>query len=547
VACGVPSKYPNPPTPGPRPNNVGNGNDLSAAVSPALISTAVGSFDSVSPANVTETGPWAGNPTSANALTLQINSQFFTTPACNGVAGCLGWQQFKYSQNQCGGPCVFMEYKLIGFGSPCPSATWNQSGNSCWFNSASTVAPAVTAAQLQGTKLTGTASATTDTVVLTTAGGNATATAQNSVVSLSQQWNIAEFNIFGDCSSTQANFSAGTTAVVRIALTDGTQTKPVCTVAGFTAETNNLNFSSTAPASSGAAPALLFTQSSAGGLVGCAAATSVGDTHLTTFGNTLYDFQASGEFVLAETASPAFSVQARQLSGAPTWPNATLNKGVAACMSKTQVAVCLADIPLFIDGKRENLADGKSIVLPDGVDISRHGHIYPIRDRSGDSLRAELNGTYINVAVGLGRWPAKVSGVLANANQNVQQVAARDGAVLTAPFPFTPLYHHFADSWRVPVSDSMLSVCGEQKGEPGFPSKPFHAADLDPQTYKSARAACTEAGVKAGPHFDACMIDVAVIGTHAAAKVFVGVRPPVAVGETARTARLDRDRDREAR
>ena len=48
--------------------------------------------------------------------------------------------------------------------------------------------------------------------------------------------------------------------------------------------------------------------------------------------------------------------------------------------------------------------------------------------------------------------------------------------------------------------------------------------------------------MKAGPHFDACMIDVAVIGTHAAAKVFVGVRPPAAVGD-ARTARLDRDRD----
>ena len=113
VPCGAPSKY---------PNTVGGtiGNDVGPNVSPLFISSAQGSFDSVSPSTITETGPWNGNATAANAFSIQMNTQFFATTVCAGHAGCQGWQQFIYSQNQCGGPCVFMEYWLIGFGVAVP-------------------------------------------------------------------------------------------------------------------------------------------------------------------------------------------------------------------------------------------------------------------------------------------------------------------------------------------------------------------------------------------------------------------------------------------
>jgi len=262
VPCGAPSQFPNPPARGPRPDFVGNGTDFSARVSGAAISSAIGSFDSVSPATITETGAWGNNSNAANAFTLQINSQFFSTPACNNRAGCQGWQQFIYSQNQCNGPCVFMEYWLIGFGPSCPAGSWRQSGNDCWFNSASTRAPAVTAAQLQGTTLTGTAaSGGTDTVVLSTAGGTATAMAADDVVSLEQQWNTAEFNIFGDCCLAQANFSIGSTIVVRTSIVDGTMNAPACVSGGTTGETNNLKLVGPCSAIGGASPAIVFTES----------------------------------------------------------------------------------------------------------------------------------------------------------------------------------------------------------------------------------------------------------------------------------------------
>ena len=119
VPCGPPSKFPNPPQEGREgngsgPNLVGAGNGDWSAVSASTISSANGTFRSV---NVTGTD--------TNVFMLQLNTQFFANPpACNGVAGCLGWQQFLYSPTQCGGPCVFMEYWLIGFGATCPAGPW---------------------------------------------------------------------------------------------------------------------------------------------------------------------------------------------------------------------------------------------------------------------------------------------------------------------------------------------------------------------------------------------------------------------------------------
>ena len=129
VPCGAPSKDPNPPVP-PGVNTIGNtSGDITAVVSPSLITSAVGSFDSVTPSTITETGPFGGS-TLANAFTLQINTQFFTNTsyACNTISGCQEWQQFIYSANQCSGPCVFMEYWLLGFGT-CPTDhSWTSSG-----------------------------------------------------------------------------------------------------------------------------------------------------------------------------------------------------------------------------------------------------------------------------------------------------------------------------------------------------------------------------------------------------------------------------------
>ena len=279
---------------------------------------------------------------------------------------------------------------------------------------------------------------------------------------------------------------------------------------------------------------------------------STGDTHLHTFNGLFYDFQASGDFILAEIGSdvgiqpdrmsesnaismasfnnqsrPQFIVQSRQVSGTPAWPNASVNKAVAVLAGNTHVALCLAPVQLKIDGKATDLSDGQSISLHDGVNVTRSGNVYFIVGQDGDSVHAVVHPTWIDVSVELGRWPTQVRGLLANADGNVRQIATRDGVVLTTPFSFDDLYHRYADSWRVPAKESLLSVCGEKETERSIPTKPFFAKDLDSKVYEYARTICTMTGVKAGPLHDACALDVAVIGDNTAAKVFVNMPAPL--------------------
>ena len=200
-------------------------------------------------------------------------------------------------------------------------------------------------------------------------------------------------------------------------------------------------------------------------------------------------------------------------------------------MGKSRVAVCVKPERLIIDGKNVRLSDGMTIVLPDGADVTRRGNAYVIRGARGDSVRAELNAPgYINVTVGLGRWPTDVRGLLANANGDVNQLATREGRTLRNPFSFEELYHPYADSWRVRPRDSLVTACGERVRS-GAPNKPFFAKDLKPDVERRAQAICTKAGAKKGPLLDACIIDVTVIGTAEAAKVLAGTNEPVAVGQ----------------
>jgi len=214
-----------------------------------------------------------------------------------------------------------------------------------------------------------------------------------------------------------------------------------------------------------------------------------------------------------------------------------VNKAVAARFGKTQVAICLAPprgdeaAGVYVNGTLTPLSDGKTLELPEDAGIARQGNVYQLTSESGNSVRATVNPTWIDVSVGLGQWPVTVQGLIANSNGNLNQIVARDGFVLTNPFSFNDLYHRFAESWRVSGETSMLSVCNAGKPiEFGIPQRTFYSKDLEPAIRQKAQGVCTTAGVKPGPLFEACTLDVAVIGNDLAAKVFVDSPPPAAVG-----------------
>jgi len=557
IPCKAPPNLPHPPRTGgiTKPEQVGgNGIDFAATVT-GNITEAEGSFDSVT--GVTATPDYS----------LQLNTDFFQTSVCSGSPNadpdpnqrCKGWEQFIYDSTGASG----MQYWLIHYGPPgtmCPAPqgascdgvkvfsdgwcpfTVGSSANRlyCALNAAQgTGAPASPATSLAQMKLSGAAAgfggSTTDSMIVWEGVTPYTADGDNRFPDLGTNWKEAEFNVFGLCCNQQAVFNSGTNIIVRTEVISGTNAGPGCQVASFTGESTNLTLVNSAPAAApGPAPALVFAQSNppaAGSAASCLDAVSLGDTHLTTFIGLQYDFQATGDFLLAETG-PDFFVQTRQVSGAPAWPNAAVNKAVAVQAGKNRVAICLPQ-QVVVDGRKVTIADKGRLALPGGGVVTRNGSEYFVLGPSGDSLRATIQtfGTpHIDVSVGLGRWPNdKARGLLANAKNDINLIAARDGAVLAKPFAYEALYGHYAQSWRVSGKASILSACGESV-RAGVPKAPFFVENLPRELAQRNRAICAEAGIKEGPLQDACIIDVAMLGA-GAAKPFVGRRPPVAVGD----------------
>ena len=314
IPCVAGPNYPMPPRSGIIPEIVGNGDDIAAQAPSGIISSATGSFDSLT--NVTSLSGPIGNagPSLANTYTLQLNTDFFQTSVCSVSpnAQCRGWEQFVF-ENRSTIHRAFIQYWLINFDTTCPAnftkfPTGATTNHCVQLSNLSGAVPttAVPVTNLGQVSLTGAASVGADSVTVII-GGTVFSRAGDNSVNASSGWKIAEFNLFGDGGDSNgvggtASFNNTASLVIRTQINFGGNAPPICVATGFTAEKNNLSFGPTAPAGSQPGPALIFTASIAGGSPSnCAAATAVGDTHLTTLSGLLYDFQATGDFELLET------------------------------------------------------------------------------------------------------------------------------------------------------------------------------------------------------------------------------------------------------
>lgn len=539
VPCVDAPTYPMAPRSGVVPLTVGNGDDVAAQAPTGIISSTTGSFDAVT--NVTSETGQIGNAGAVlpNTYTLQINTDFFVTTTCSTSpnAGCRGWEQFVFENNP-SSHRAFIQYWLINFDGACPanfqSFPTGGGHNHCvqLSNTSGAVStPPVPATNLSQVTLTGTAATGTDSITVTI-GGVAFMRVGDNSVNASSGWKISEFNILGDGGDSSgvggtASFNNTAALTTRVRINYGGTAPPNCVAQGFTAEKNNLGFGPSAPVGTQPGPALIFNESFGGGLANCAAATTVGDAHLTTLSGLLYDFQATGDFELLST-KPGFLVQSRQVSGAPNWPNASVNSAIATRVGRTTVAVCLAPRRVVVNGRETPLENGGVKVLPDGTQIMQRGDAYIIRGESGDWVQAAVHTSYIDVTVGLGEWPVAAQGLLVNPGSVANQLATRQGAILKLPLGFNEFYQRYGESWRVRPRESLLNACGVVR-ESGIPAKPFTPKDLEPLLAQRVRGICTEAGVKEGPLLDACMIDVAFTGERSAATVFARARQPVMV------------------
>ena len=255
----------------PNPQTVGNGTGYFARVAGSL-TLAVGSFqiggDGVSVTS--EAGFVNGNPPLiANTFSLQLNTNAFPTPACKSAVTpqlCVGWQQFVYSSTG----QLFMQYWLANFGPNCPKF-WSQTKqvpNACFISSTSAPAPSETIGALASLSLEAVAGPVTDTVFLHTENEVYSASFTDAALSLANNWNQVEFNIYGDGFGTQANFNSGSIIDVGVILAYGTNNAPICATSSsaVTAETNSLTLLQPCYQLSGASnwgvlPGIEFTES----------------------------------------------------------------------------------------------------------------------------------------------------------------------------------------------------------------------------------------------------------------------------------------------
>ena len=292
------------------PGPTGGGVDYSPQVS-GTISSVTGSFPSVINVNTVTSSNDSG--VSVGSYGLQMNTNNFQTPLCNGKAGCYGWQQFVFGNDTTAsyGALLWIEYWLFGYGATAPPNPYPNDPNMYWgcdvggwkkgqpcsgsivqndAGGSSCVRPAVKGGQpcvgswvlngyganpklqpvanLANFTLTGSAVlGGTDPITLTTGSGQpvyAVNKNSDSVLSLGQAglWNQVEFNVVGVCCGDVATFNDNATITVRTTVTSGTTASPTCTKTGTTAETNNLNLvDGSCCASGGTSPAIQFVQS----------------------------------------------------------------------------------------------------------------------------------------------------------------------------------------------------------------------------------------------------------------------------------------------
>ncbi|WP_199247574.1 VWD domain-containing protein [[Phormidium] sp. ETS-05] len=192
--------------------------------------------------------------------------------------------------------------------------------------------------------------------------------------------------------------------------------------------------------------------------------TKTGDTHndprLVTFDKKYYDFQAAGEFILAQSTTADLKIQVRQEPvGNNPLTNVSINTAVATVLGGKRIGIYKDnEIPLLVDGAPTTIVDNSYITIGDGR-IYREGNIYTLVYANGEQLVAKvLPQSRIDIKVFLAQErEGKVVGILGNNNNDgSDDIAKRDGTVLTEPISIEQLYGEYADSWRITQAESLF-------------------------------------------------------------------------------------------
>lgn len=248
---------------------------------------------------------------------------------------------------------------------------------------------------------------------------------------------------------------------------------------------------------------------------------SAGDPHLQTLDGLAYDFQAVGEFILAESADPLdpldpFVVQVRQQpSQGSQCPNVSFNRAVATRVGDRRVALYPPGL-VRIDGTRIDLPVGPTALGDAGMIVRTPG---------GDTIVRWADGTWLEVAASTGSVSLFASperrgglrGLLGNFNgDTADDIATAEGRRLDRPVDWLELHGAYADSWRITQGESLFDYAdGESTDTFTDHSLPASAAGVDvlaDDVRQQAEQICRDAGITDPSLLADCVLDVGCTG-----------------------------------
>ena len=277
---------------------------------------------------------------------------------------------------------------------------------------------------------------------------------------------------------------------------------------------------------------------------------SYGDPHINTYDGLHYSFQTVGEFILTQSRTASFEVQARQ-KPVTSLNNVSLNSAVAMQVCGHRVVIYAQDIP--DGGSAPVWVDGIPTPVPDAIPLSGGGEVQKVNDReyaviwpSGDQVLTHFisvgGDRFLNLMPTLSRAHAgNLVGLLGNFNGSADDdLMSRDGTlvpaessysvatnaldrVLPAVIPvrevedayFDSLYRQFGDSWRISQAESLFDYGPNQSTETftdrAFPREFVTLNAVAPAQVQSALETCRNAGVEEAL-LDGCVFDVATTG-----------------------------------
>ncbi|HZQ21875.1 MAG TPA: RHS repeat-associated core domain-containing protein [Terriglobales bacterium] len=252
------------------------------------------------------------------------------------------------------------------------------------------------------------------------------------------------------------------------------------------------------------------------------------DPHAYTVGGLHFDFQAVGEFLVANSHDGRFAVQARQgplFSGA----SVAINTAVAADVNGDRLGVYLNEPAfLMVNGVPVNDLDLERH-LPRGGTLRRHGGQVIVTWPEGRRLTITRVAGMLNYAFRPRPDEGTKIGGLLGSDSGADKINARDGSYISMSDPdfLNKLHKQVGNSWRIKQSESFFHYWpGESTAkftDLNFPEKYVSVASLSTTDRSKAEFICRAVGVRTEPLLDDCILDVGISGIPALAAGSVGV------------------------